>query len=113
MPGEPQVSATIEDVGGAGADRDLDAEKRELAVLQNASHECVSLGRDVHVNPKQCQFGVKQVECEQQTAFGEPSHGNLTRQTLLNSDPITPKPPEPIGGRGFLTSREERDSFLC
>src|ERR1041384_3927653 len=98
MPGERQMSAAVKDVGGNGADTELNAEKRELAVLEDARHEGVSLVGDMQVNPKQGQFGVKQIQCEQQTAFGEPSHGNLTRQTLLNSDPITPKPPEPIGG---------------
>src|SRR6185369_8242615 len=102
------MSAAVEDVSGPGADCDLGAEKRELPVFEDARHESVSLGGDVHTNPKQGQLSIQQVECEQQKAFGQPTHGNLARQTLLNSDPFTPKPPEPIGGRGFLTSREER-----
>ena len=98
--GERQMSATIEDAGGDSADEKFGAEKREFAVLEDARHEGVSLGGDIHANPKQGQLRIKQVECEQQKAFGQPTHGNLARQTLLNSDPITPKPPEPIGGGG-------------
>ena len=95
------MSATIKDVRGGGADGDFDAEKREVAVLKDASHEGVTLGGDVQANPKQRQLRVKQVQREQQKAFGYPTHGNLARQTLLNSVPFTPKPPEPIGGGGF------------
>lgn len=94
------MSATIKDAGGSGADGDLGAEKSELAVFEDASHESVSLGGDVHADPKQGQLRVEQVQREQQKAFGQPTHVNLAQQTLLNSGPITPKPPEPIGGGG-------------
>lgn len=100
MPREPQMSATIKDVGGSGADGDLGAEKSELAVFEDARHEGVSLGGDVHANPKQSQLRIKQVQREQQKAFGQLTQVNLAQQTLLNSGPITPKPPVPSAAGG-------------
>ena len=61
------------------ADSDFRAEKRELAVCEYASHECVTFGGDVHANPEQRQFGVQQVQSKQETAFSEPTHGDLAR----------------------------------
>src|SRR6476659_2933372 len=100
MPREREMSASIKDVSCNCADGDLGAEKGEFAVFENASHNCVSFGGDIHANPEKSQLSVEQVECEQQTTFGQLTHGDLARQTLLNSAPDTPKPPEPIGGGG-------------
>lgn len=55
MPGERQMSATIKDARGDRADCELDADETQLAVVEKASHERVSFGRDVHANPKNCQ----------------------------------------------------------
>lgn len=95
-----EMRAAIEDVRGKCADSDFSAEKRELAMLEDACHECIAFGGDVHANPEKGQLRVQQVQSKQETAFCEPTHGDLARQTLLNSGPITPKPPEPIGGGG-------------
>jgi len=45
--GERQMSATIEDAGGDSADEKFGAEKRELAVFQDAGHQGVSFAGDV------------------------------------------------------------------
>jgi len=77
MAGERKVSAAVKDVSGNGADGDLRAEEGELAMFENASHECVSLGGDVQANPEKRELRVEQVECEQQKAFGQLTHGHL------------------------------------
>ena len=93
MPGDGQVRATIKNVSGKSADSELSAEEGQLAVLQNAGHQSVSLGGDVHANPDKRELGIKPVQTKQQTAFGKFIHVNLAGQTLLNFAPFTPEPP--------------------
>ena len=112
MPSERKVCAAIEYVSGNRADGDLGAEEGKLAVFEDAGHECVSLGSDVQANPQKSQLRIEQVEYEQQTAFGELTHGHLgTNVVKLRS--YYAETPGADWRRGFLTSREERDSFLC
>src|SRR5690348_14283612 len=87
------MSAAIKDVSGKRTNSDLGAEKSELAVLEDASHERITFGGDVHADPKQRELSVEQVECEQQAAFGQLPHGDLARQTLLNCAPIYAETP--------------------
>ena len=106
------MSATIKDVGGDSADCELDAEESQLAVVKKASHECVSFGRNVHANPNDCQLGIKPVQDEQETTFGELTHADLATN-VVKLRPYYAETPGADWRRGFLTSREERDSFLC
>jgi len=110
MSGEGQMSATIKEVSGKSADSELSAEEGQLAVLENAGHQSVSLGGDVQAKPEKRELGVKPVQTKQQTAFGKLIHVNPRRPTLLNFAPITPEPPKAMPA-GVLTSREERASF--
>ena len=106
------MSAAVKDVGGDSADCDFDSEESEFAVIEDARHECVAFGCDVHANPKKCQLGIKPVKSEQETTFGKLTHGNLTANVVkLRS--YYAETPGAGWRRGFLTSREERDSFLC
>lgn len=99
MPGEPQMSAAIKDVSGDSADGELDAEETQLAVVEEASHECVSFGRDVHANPKNCQLGVKPVQNEQETTFGQRTHVDLATN-VVKLRPYYAETPGAIGGGG-------------
>jgi hypothetical protein len=65
MPGERQMSTAIKDAGGNSADRDLGAEESQFAVIEDARHECVAFGGDIHANPNNCQLGIKPVQSEQ------------------------------------------------
>ena len=60
--GNRQVSTAIENVGSSGADCEFDREKRERAVFEQASHERVSLGRDIQSHPKKCKLGIEPVK---------------------------------------------------
>jgi hypothetical protein len=76
MPGYGKVSAAIKDVSSNAADSELGAEKCQVAVLQEAGHQTVSLGSDVHANPEKRELGVKPVQAKQETAFGKLIHVN-------------------------------------
>src|ERR1044072_6108002 len=101
------MSAAIKNVSGDSADCDLGAEETQFPVIEDARHQCVSFGRDVHANPKNCQLGIKPVQREQETTFGQFTHGNLSTNVVkLRS--YYAETPGAGWRRGFLTSREER-----
>src|SRR5215213_5032483 len=93
MPSNWQVSGTIKNVSGKSADGELGAKKGQLAMLEDAGHQSISLSSDVQANPQKRELGVKPVQAKQETAFGKLIHVNPRRQTLLNFAPITPEPP--------------------
>ena len=78
MSRERQVSTAVKYVGGNSADGDLRAEESQFAVVEDARHECVSFGGDVHANPENCQLGIEPVQGEQETTFGQLTHGHLS-----------------------------------
>lgn len=113
MPRDGQVSAAIKDVSGKAADGELGAEKCQLAVLQDAGHQAVSLGGDVHANPDKRELGVKPVQTKQETAFRKLIHVNPSSANVVKLHPIYARTPEGSYLRGSWASREERDSFYA
>ena len=79
-------------------------------MLEESGHERVAFGGDVQAQPKQRELSVEPVETKQEQAFGKCTHGfsapNLFKLLLITSEP-------PSLAWGSMTSREERDSFLC
>ena len=104
------MRATVEDVCGEGADSEFENQERQLAMLEQTSHERVSFGRNVQPHPKNGQLGVEPVESKQEQAFGKCTHG-FSVPTLFKLHPITSEPPNL--SLGSMTSREERDSFYA
>ena len=101
------MCAAIKDVSGNPADCDLGAEESQFAVVEDARHECVSFGGDVHANPENCQLRIKPVKNEQETTFGQRTHGNLA-VNVVKLRSYYAETPGAGWRRGFLTSREER-----
>jgi len=99
MPRERQMRAAVKDVGGDSANCELDAEETQLAMVEEASHECISFGRDVHANPNDCQLGIKPVQKEQQTTFGQLTHVDLATN-VVKLRPYYAETPGAIGGGG-------------
>lgn len=93
------MSAAIKDVGGDSADCDLDTEETQFAVVEEASHECVSFGRHVHANPENRQLGIKPVQSEQETTFGQRTHVDLATN-VVKLLPYYAETPGAIGGGG-------------
>src|SRR5215204_6859873 len=108
MTGDGQVSTTVKDVRGDGADSELSAEESQLAVLENAGHQSVSLGGDVQANPEQRELGIKPVQTKQQTAFGELIHADTLSANVVKPLPYYARTPGAECRRGSMTSREER-----
>ena len=76
MPGDRQVGGAIKDESGKTADRQLSAEEAQLAMLQKAGHQTVSLGGYVQTNPEKREWGIKPVQTKQETAFRKRIHVN-------------------------------------
>jgi len=104
------VSAPIKDVSGDAADSELNAEKCQLAVVEDASHQTVSLGCDVHANPEKRELGVKPVQTKQETAFGKLIHVNSSLANVVKLHPIYARTPEAVtcGGPGRHGRNETR-----
>lgn len=68
------MSAAVEDVSSGGADSELDCKEGEVAVFEEAGHECVSFSGNVESQPEECKLSVEPVEREQEQAFREWSH---------------------------------------
>lgn len=69
------MRATVEDVCGEAADGEFENEKRQLAMLEQASHERVAFAGDVQAQPKNRELGVEPVQTKEEQAFGKCTHG--------------------------------------
>ena len=62
---EWQVSAAIEGVRGETADQDLDSEKLQVAVFEEAGHQGIAFSGHVQANPNECQLSIKPIQSEE------------------------------------------------
>jgi hypothetical protein len=63
------VGATIKKIRDSRTDNEFQAEKRDFAVSQHASHQAIPFGRDIEADPNERELRIEPVQCEQQQTF--------------------------------------------